>query len=253
MHQSSYEHMRVCIDEHLRADRHYRVLDFGSRQVVQGHVTHRDLLAGYDCEYSGVDVVAGPNVDIVMPAPYRIPLKSGSVDVVMTAQVFEHIPFPWASFLEIARVLRPGGLVFLIAPSRGHRHGTQDCWRYYPDSMRALAAFSGMELVEVFSDQLPRREGSRKSDYAAIGDRCSYWGDTVGVFQRPERPALLPRVLGEVVVRWANRVGGLEAAPAPPVDRRRRRRRWAASRGDTSAAQAHSGTEDASYAGDTDG
>jgi SAM-dependent methyltransferase len=229
MHQSSYDHMLLCIQEHLRTDRHYRVLDFGSRQVMAGHPTHRDLLEGYDCEYAGVDVVAGRNVDILMPAPYRIPVKSNSVDLVMTAQVFEHIPFPWASLLEITRVLRPGGMIFLIVPSRGHRHGTTDCWRYYPDSMRALAAFSRLELVEVYSDMLPRQEGSNRLDYGAIGTRSSYWGDTVGVFRKPERPSRLGRALGEVVVRWANRVGGVEAAPAPEVDRRRRRRRRAAS------------------------
>lgn len=230
MHQSSYDQMQLCVGENLRRDRHYRVLDLGARQVVAGHATHRTLLDGYDCEYLGADVVAGPNVDIVMSKPYRIPVKSNSMDVVMTAQAFEHIPFPWASFLEISRVVKPGGFVFLIAPSRGHRHGTYDCWRYYPDSLRALAAFAHMELLEMFVDLPPRREGSKALDYSAIDGQCSYWGDAVGVFRKPVRRSLRARAMGEALVRYANHVGGLDSVPRPSMSRRQRRRRQEAAR-----------------------
>ena len=121
MHTSSLDHMQLCIHEHLRRDRHYRILDLGSRQVVKDHATHRGLLDGYDCDYVGVDVAAGANVDIVMPKPYRIPLKRSTVDVVMTAQAFEHIPFPWASFMEITFVPVLGALTcgFLVGPWTG--------------------------------------------------------------------------------------------------------------------------------------
>lgn len=226
MHQSSYDHMKLCVEEYLSKDRHYRIVDLGSRRVVRGHLTHRSLLRGYDCEYLGLDVKDGPNVDVVMKKPYRIPLRSNSVDVVMTNQVFEHIPFPWASFLEISRVLKPGGLAFLVAPSRGHRHGYQDCWRYYPDSLRALAAFARMELLEMHVDLPPKLDGTRKVDYAAIDTERAYWGDAVGVYRKPAKPSKLVRIVGEVTVRWANRVGGLDPVPRPKeLPRRREARR----------------------------
>jgi ubiquinone/menaquinone biosynthesis C-methylase UbiE len=44
-----------------------------------------------------------------MAKPYRLPLRSNSVDVVVSGQAFEHIPFVWVSITEIARVLRRGG------------------------------------------------------------------------------------------------------------------------------------------------
>ena len=62
----------------------------------------------------------------------------------------------WASILEITRVLKPGGHAFITAPSRGHIHNVQDCWRFYPDGMRALAAWSRLELREAFTDFPPR-------------------------------------------------------------------------------------------------
>lgn len=46
----------------------------------------------------------------------HLPLPDGSVDVVMSRSVFEHITDPEAVYLELARVLKPGGrIVFLTA------------------------------------------------------------------------------------------------------------------------------------------
>lgn len=219
MHPSSRAHMKMCVETYLRKDRHYRILDLGSRTSQPSHPTHRDLLSELDHEYLGMDIKPGRNVDVVMAKPYRIPLKSNSVDVVITSQVFEHIAFPWASFLEISRIVKPGGLIFLIAPSRGHVHDVWDCWRYYPDSMRALAAFARMDLREVHTDLAPQPR--KRIDYAAI-DPNAYWGDTVGVFSKPEQYSKLVRIVGEVVIWWANRVGGISHVANPKGGPRRR-------------------------------
>jgi SAM-dependent methyltransferase len=195
VHQSAYKHMGMCINRYMKRNRHYRVLDVGSRVVVDGHLNHRPLLDGYDAEYIGADINPGPNVDVVMKKPYRIPLKSNSVDVAMSSQAFEHIPFPWATVLEMSRIVKPGGLMFIIAPSRGHVHGAMDSWRYYPDSMRSLAAWSRMEIVERYTDTPPRRPGSHFVDYTAIDADNRYWGDAVGVFRKPDKPSKLVRVV----------------------------------------------------------
>ena len=187
--------MTDCIDTHLTTGRHYDVLDFGSyiNKGQQSH--HRMLLADHDVTYVGVDIQAGRNVDHVMTKPFKIPLASNSQDVVITGQVFEHIPFPWASILEIARVLRPQGLLFLTAPSRGHHHSTYDLWRYYPDSMRALAAWADLTLLEAFTDFPPLLPGSDRFDYASIDSAGHYWGDTTGVFRKPAWKRSLRRVV----------------------------------------------------------
>ena len=220
MHDTAYEHMRMCVDIYLKKDRYYRILDLGARNVrPKQHQTHRSLLEGYNHDYVGADINAGRNVDLVMKKPYRIPVKSNSFDLVMTSQVFEHIAFPWASFLEVCRILKPGGLIFLVAPSRGQRHGVFDCWRYYPDSMRALAATARMDLLEMYVDLPPSRSNGRPN-YAAVGP--NWWGDAVGVFRKPEKYSKLVRVVREVNVWWGNRVGGVDHIPVPPVRPRRR-------------------------------
>lgn len=217
MHPSAHAQMGMCVEKYLSKEQRYRVVDLGSRISPNQHVTHRELLAGYDCEITGVDIEAGRNVDVVMTKPYRIPLRSNSADVIFSGQAFEHIPFFWASFLEMARVLRRGGYIFLTAPSRGHTHDVYDCWRYYPDGLRALAAFARLELTEAFTDFPPIRDGFRH-DYAKIDRARYYWGDSVGVFCKPQSyPYLRVGLVREAMVWWANRVGDLEATPKPPV------------------------------------
>jgi SAM-dependent methyltransferase len=202
--------MRQCIEDFMPDDRHYRVVDFGSFMKYDVK-THRDLLAGRDCSVLGVDILAGRNVDVVMPRPYRIPLASNSVDVVFTGQVFEHIPFFFTSLLEIRRILRPGGRLFMTVPSRGHRHNVYDCWRFYPDGMRAMAAFAALDLERATTDFPPMLDG--KFDYS---QGYSYWGDTTGVFRKPTRsPRIRIAVVRQVMRWWSNSIGDLERHPIP--------------------------------------
>ena len=230
MHRSAHAQMALCIDRYLDRNRKYRVLDLGSRVSLNQKLTHKQLLAGYDVVYTGVDVRRGPNVDVVMRKPYRIPVKSGTVDVVLSGQTFEHIPFPWASMLEVARVLAPGGLAFITVPSRGHAHGQVDCWRFYPDGLRALASWSRLETLEAHTDfppvvagaSRPRPEGRRsdiprgRHDYATLATmKGHYWGDSVGVFRKPARSrSWSTPIMRAAVLWWANRIGGLRDTPA---------------------------------------
>lgn len=232
MHASARAHLELCVKTYLRRGRRYRVADLGSR-TDPGSSTQRDVFAEYSSSFIGLDVVDGPNVDVVMRKPYRIPLKSNSIDVLVTSQAFEHIPFFWATFLEICRVVRPGGLVFLCAPSRGHPHASMDSWRYYPDSMRSLAAFARVRLEEAHTDLPPRRQGSRRVAYGRIDTRNAYWGDTIGVFRKPKRYSKLIRVVREVLIWWANRVGGIDGVPRPVAkpERKQVTRRLAARSG----------------------
>ena len=220
MHPSAHAHMALCVERYLEKDKHYDIVDLGSRLSRKHTLSHRDLLVGHDFTYTGVDIRGGANVDRVMEKPYRIPVRSGSADVVMTGQAFEHIPYFWASFLEIARVVKPGGYVFLTAPSRGHVHSVYDCWRYYPDGFRALARFAKLELLEAHTD-FPPAGRYRRLDYGAA-DPDKYWGDSVGVFQKPSRyPSLKMAIVRELHVRYANHCGDLESTPRPePVPER---------------------------------
>jgi SAM-dependent methyltransferase len=47
----------------------------------------------------------------------RLPFRGGSFDLVLMAWVLEHLPHPVTTFLEVRRVLSPGGRVVFVTPN----------------------------------------------------------------------------------------------------------------------------------------
>jgi SAM-dependent methyltransferase len=100
-------------------------------------------------DYKGLDLHGERNVHItVCGAPYNWPIPDSSIDLVISGQAFEHIEYPWLTMQEIARILKPDSLCFIVAPSAGqiHRHPV-DCYRYLPDGMLALAKYVNLEVL----------------------------------------------------------------------------------------------------------
>jgi SAM-dependent methyltransferase len=182
MHKSSYQHMARAIETHLagKAGTPLTILDIGAYDV---NASYRPLFNKPGWKYQGVDIAAGPNVDMVLNSVYEFPIESDSVDVIVSGQTFEHIEFFWLTWQEMVRILKPGGHIILIAPSRGQEHRYPvDCWRFYPDGFRALGKLGKLEVLEVHTDWLPVKPGFwfRLLNFA----KRSQWGDTVGVFRK---------------------------------------------------------------------
>jgi len=184
--------MRKCRDRYLRPWLDARagavtLLDIGAADV---NGSYRGLFADPRIRYRGVDLAPGPGVDLVAASPDAIPAPDASADVVISGQALEHCERFWVLFQEMARVLKPDGLLFLIAPSSGpvHRYPV-DCYRFYPDAYAALARMSGCHLVDCWLDER------------------GPWKDLVGVFAKQPLP------------RWSGETTGGEAASAgDPVE-----------------------------------
>jgi len=70
---------------------------------------------------------------------YAIPVDSESFEIVVSANVIEHVEELWRWVPALARVCRRGGKVITINPiSWGFHEAPVDCWRIYPDGMKAL-------------------------------------------------------------------------------------------------------------------
>jgi len=142
------------------------VVEIGS-QDVNGSL--RDVCPSL-FKYIGVDFVKAKNVDVVLEDPYVLPFENDSTDIVVTSSCFEHSEFFWLVYLEIMRILKPKGLLYINAPSRGsyHRYPV-DCWRFYPDSGIALSNWG-------------KRNGLENICLESYTQSRGSWGDFVAVF-----------------------------------------------------------------------
>ena len=145
MHPNSRMIMTLMINDYLNKAEPAKILDVGSYDV---NGTYKDLFGVPGWEYTGLDVQAGPNVDVVLEDPYAFPFPDDAFDVVISGQALEHIEFFWKTWAEIVRVTRNGGIIIMIAPFRIREHRYPvDCWRFLPDGFKALARLEGLEGV----------------------------------------------------------------------------------------------------------
>jgi SAM-dependent methyltransferase len=96
-----------------------------------------------------VDLASRPGMTHAATNEYAFPIAEGSYDVVVSGQVMEHVRKPWLWLRELARVCRAGGHVLTISPvSWPYHEAPVDCWRAYPEGMRALYEDAGLEVLE---------------------------------------------------------------------------------------------------------
>lgn len=124
------------------------VLEIGSRDV-NGSV--RTLIEPYAGSYVGVDVVAGPGVDRVVPAE-RLVDEFGpeGFDIVVSTEMLEHVKDWRSAVSNMKRVLVPGGRLVLTTRSDGFPyHGyPHDYWRYDVDDFARIFADLHIETLE---------------------------------------------------------------------------------------------------------
>ena len=99
-------------------------------------------------EYSPTSGYRGNTADICGDVS-AIPLTCCSVDTVLCTEVLEHVPDPDAVVREIARVLKPGGVVLCTAPFVYPVHDTFDFFRYSSAGMETLMTRHGLEVQEI--------------------------------------------------------------------------------------------------------
>lgn len=168
MHVTAYQNaakfVKTYVDLSKKMD--LTVVDIGSYDV---NGTMKPLFPGV--RYIGVDQSPGPNVDVVASAD-KVPLDAQTADVVVSSSCFEHDVSFWETFLEMVRIAKPNGYIYICAPSAGPYHGYPgDCWRFYKDSWKALATWG-------------TKKGYNVSLVESYIDTSGNWKDSVGIFRR---------------------------------------------------------------------
>ena len=159
MHETSMQRMGKFRKSYVLAGQ--SVLDVGGADV---NGSYRKLFQ--DCDYKTLDL---EGADIIVDG-WDWPIDNDQFDVVISGQMLEHDKFFWLTLKNIARVLKPGGVVCLIAPMawRVHRYPV-DCWRFQPDASASFAEWMGMELVETEVMVVgAEKSGGKKRDLVTV-------------------------------------------------------------------------------------
>jgi ubiquinone/menaquinone biosynthesis C-methylase UbiE len=143
-----------------------RILEVGSREVT-GKSNARNEFS--NAEYIGFDFYPGSNVDIVGDA-HKLSQYFGDerFDIIYSSAVFEHFAMPWLVAIEIAKLLKIGGIIFVETHFSFSSH--ERPWHFFQFSDMALRAlFSkalGFECIEAgMSNPLIGRFSSLADEY----------------------------------------------------------------------------------------
>jgi SAM-dependent methyltransferase len=186
----------------------FRILDIGSYNVngeLRSALQASTLINFQNVVYTGMDIEAGPNVDIVVPIKAKnYPFPAEHFQAVISSSALEHDPHFWMTYLKMLTVLAPGGILYISVPNFQDEHRFPvDCWRFYGDAGEALAswgrendfkvdlAFSGKiwqgaeqtttswrDYVMIF---YKRHEGDSDDTVSEVVD---YFSDFVGAYER---------------------------------------------------------------------
>jgi SAM-dependent methyltransferase len=137
-----------------------RVLEVGPDGVPSTYeaIVRRERGGGGPAAWHTVDLATRPGMTHRAKTEYEFEIADGSYDVVLSGQVLEHVRKPWRWLPELARVCRSGGHVITISPvSWPYHEAPVDCWRIYPEGLRALHEEARLDVVSVRWESLEER------------------------------------------------------------------------------------------------
>ena len=122
-----------------------KVLEIGPDALPSNY---QQIVANPAITWDTVDFPRKFPLTYTLDSEYSFPIPTDSYDIVLSGQVLEHVRKIWRWMPEVARVCKPGGLVITINPvSWPYHEAPVDCWRIYPEGMRALYDDAGLEVM----------------------------------------------------------------------------------------------------------
>ena len=131
---------RLAADLHCPADG--RVLDYGCADVPYRHFFPASV------EYLAADLPGNPDGTVEIQPDGTVPVADGTVDVVLSTQVLEHVADPALYLRECLRVLRTGGRMLLSTHGFMVYHPDPvDLWRWTCEGLEQAVMSAGFRIV----------------------------------------------------------------------------------------------------------
>jgi SAM-dependent methyltransferase len=184
VHNNQLDLFRQFGEEHFRRDD--RVLEIGPNLNQVAFKADNQV-------WHTTDIMPDPRLTYVM-TEYSIPVPDASYDIVFSANVLEHVRKPWVWMRELARVCAPGGKVITLAPANWPYHEAPiDCWRVYPNGIKALYEDAGLEVIVAVCQRSSKKQTVERASWpwfvfpwwGAVRSWCTVV-DTIAVGRKPE-------------------------------------------------------------------
>jgi SAM-dependent methyltransferase len=154
MHLNSRLLFEKLAREHFQPE--MRVLEIGPDQVP---TTYQSIVGDGSIEWDTIDIKEHSGVKLKAASEYSFPIADDEYDIVLSGNVIEHVRRPWVWLREVVRVCRAGGLVVTVTPVSWPYHPVPfDCWRIYPEGMKALYEEAGLEVIVAWWGSLEATE-----------------------------------------------------------------------------------------------
>jgi SAM-dependent methyltransferase len=140
------KYARVYFKDHLKV---LEIAPFGQPSLYSkkiGNPTIEWFSLDIGLEYIG-NQSTNPNF-ILSKKEYNYPVNDDTFDIVLSDQVMGNVKLFWIWMEELKRITKPGGYIITINPvSYPKCPAPVDCWRIYPDGMKALNEYLGLKTI----------------------------------------------------------------------------------------------------------
>ncbi|MDX2237139.1 MAG: methyltransferase domain-containing protein [Hyphomonadaceae bacterium] len=124
------------------------ILDVGGRQ--RSRIDRKAVFR--DNEVIVVDILSGPNVDVVADAhSLSRHFAPETFEFVTSVSVFEHLAMPWKVAIELNAIMKTGGYALIHShQTLGIHDAPWDFWRFSDEAWRAIFnSNTGFEIIDV--------------------------------------------------------------------------------------------------------
>ena len=122
-----------------------KVLEIGPDKFPS---TFQTIVGNDSIIWETLDIYKNPNLTYSATDEYHYPILDNQYDIVLSGNVLEHVRKVWIWINELSRICKEGEIVITINPvSIGYHPHPVDCWRAFPDGLKALYDEAGLKVI----------------------------------------------------------------------------------------------------------
>lgn len=147
------------LNSKLLVEKYVRPLVKGKLKILEvgpdKFPTSIEEMMGFDNEWHTLNIFDDERLTYPNSDEYNFAIPDNTYDIVLSVNVIEHVRKIWKWMPELARVTKKDGFVVTVNPvSWGYHEDPVDCWRIYPEGMRALSEEAGLKVIKSIAENL---------------------------------------------------------------------------------------------------